>query len=555
MTRRERRLFGEYDPIWISRFERGAVVLTFLCILAGIVALVGRYTEIWWLASWVGGVPGVLVRPMQVFTAFALVGFGIAILLGLRGTPKTWAVSVSRVLALASGAMGLTVFLAQRGYVDVPAWLSGPPRFADTLRGESPGIPASNEGIVLLLLAVAIVLLSLRRRIPSLVGQGVAVLVGISGSVVAIAFAFGDLILVGFPFGTGRMSFSAAITVSVMAAAILLVRPGVGFMAPLASPWSGGNLLRRLLPFVLVLPPAAAALLAAELEGGGPRTRALLSVGLSILLGAGLLATAYSFNRAGLSVQAAGDLSDRALLAVQKDAALQDELRGLLVRDLPDSGGVVDFAVRYRPAEGWLAGDAAVVQRLDKSRVGVAIVDVAGHGSGRALTAFRISDLVLHSMKAGMSPSRAVGSVLWALENHDDMATAVVAEVDTTNGALRYVVAGHPPVLIRRHDATVEHLEATGPLLFSGIGQEWDEGLAVLAPQDTLVVYTDGVADPQEAKHASVATVTDLTAAVRRFSSGSVEDLAEWCLAEASGRARGQLRDDATVVVLRRNGQ
>lgn len=555
MTRRERRLFGEYDPIWVARFERAAIVLVFLCILAGLLAMVGRYTETWWLASWAGGVPGVFIRPMQVFTAFALVGLGVAVILGLRGTPGPWAVGVARTVALASGAVGLTVFLAQRGLVDVPSWLSGPSRLADTSRGEAVGIPASNEGIMLVLLGVAIVLVSLRRRVTSLLGQAVAVLAAVIGGVVAIAFGFGDTFLVGFPFGTGRMSFSAAITAVAMAGAILLVRPDTGFVAPLTSPWSGGHLLRRILPFVLVLPPAAVALMATELDRlDRPRILAWVSVGASVFLGAGLLGSAASVNRARLSVQAAGDLSDRALLAVREDAALQDELRGLLVRDLPDGSGEVEFAVRYRPAEGWLAGDAAVVQRLDGSRIGVAIIDVAGHGPARALTAFRISDLVLHSMKSGMSPSRAVASVLWALESGDDMATAVVAEVDAATGALRYVVAGHPPVLIRRQDSTVEQLAATGPLLFSGIDQEWDEGLAVLAPEDSLVVYTDGVADPQEAKHAAVASVTDLTTAVRRFGNGSVEELAEWCLAEASGRARGQLKDDATVVVMRRNG-
>lgn len=551
-TTAERRLFGEFDPLWVSRFERTATLLTVASVLAAILALVGRQTEVWRLATWVGG-PA--VRPMQVLTALAFIGFGIAVMLGLRGTPRPWAVWVARTLILASGAAGVLVVLARHsGRFTVPQWLRGSVQFADIAGGEFAGIPATNEGIVLVILAVAVLLLSFRRQVASVIGQAMAVIVATIGGVVAVAFFYGDPSLAGFPFGTGRMAFSAAATASMMAVAVLLSHPESGFVAPLTSPWSGGILLRRLLPLVLVVPPAAVALMLTGLGGEQERPRLLawLAVVASVLLGIGLLTTASSVNRAGRSIEAAHDLSDRALSTVKHNAELADELRGLLVRNLDEHSGALEFAVRYRPAEGLLAGDAAVIQPLDGSRVGLAVVDVAGHGRVPAVTALRVSDLVLHSMLGGMAPSRAIESVMWVVASNKDMATAVVAEVDSVSGALRYVVAGHPPVLIHRSDGTVEQLEPTGPLLFAGLDGGWNERLAVMQPGDTLVVYTDGVADPQESEHAGAATVANLTEAVRRFHTGDVDELAELCLNEASGRARGRLRDDATVAVIRR---
>lgn len=535
----------------MSRFERAASLLALAGAAAGVLALIGRYTEVWRLATWVGG-PA--VRPMQVFTAVSFVGFGTAILLGLRAKPRPWMQWLARALAVASGAVAFTAWLAQRGLLAMPSRLRGAFWFPDVSLGEEVGVPAINEGVVLVLLAVSVVVLTVRRPWFAVIGQAVAVAVATIGGVVAVAFFYGDTTLAGFPFGARRMAFSAALTASLLAIAAILSRPESGFMAPLSSPWSGGILLRRLLPFVLVLPPAAVALMLTGLSGAQrPRLLAWLAVVVSVLLGVGLMATAASVNRAGRSLQAAHDLSDRALSTVKHNAELADELRGLLVRGPEEPVDGLEIAIAYRPAEGWLAGDAAVVEPLDSSRLGMAIVDVAGHGSSRALTAFRISELLCHSMRGGMAPARALESVMWAVEGDGDMATAVVAEVDGSTGAMRYVVAGHPPVLIDRSDGTMERLEATGPVLFTGQEGNWAEGLVSLLAEDTLVVYTDGVADPQEAKDAGVATVHDLTGALARFPAGGVDELAEWCLNEATGRARGVLRDDATVVVIRRS--
>jgi PAS domain S-box-containing protein len=75
-----------------------------------------------------------------------------------------------------------------------------------------------------------------------------------------------------------------------------------------------------------------------------------------------------------------------------------------------------------------------------------------------------------------------------------DHATACLAILDTETGELEYAIAGHPPPLIRRWDGGVEVLDAPRGLLL-GVVPDIDVrvGHAVLAPTESLVVYTDGL--------------------------------------------------------------
>jgi sigma-B regulation protein RsbU (phosphoserine phosphatase) len=75
-----------------------------------------------------------------------------------------------------------------------------------------------------------------------------------------------------------------------------------------------------------------------------------------------------------------------------------------------------------------------------------------------------------------------------------------MVELDTATGGVRYVGAGHVDTLILRVSGDVLRLSSTGtPLGLMPPGLPYDEREACLNPGDTLVLFSDGVPDAQDA--------------------------------------------------------
>lgn len=540
-----RRLYGEVDPFWRRRLGVVAEAAAFVVMAGGLLALVGRLLEIPVLTQWV---PDRLVRPMQPMTAVLFV-LGAVALLGLLVRPGPTARKVGYVAAALLAAGSVAIIVANLADAHFPLWLQTSTTVEDVLGGEVAARPSLNEGLVLLASAGAMILLASRTVAAHIAGQLLAIATAMVGAMVVVAFAYGDDSLRGFPIGTGRMAISAALLTIVFNGAIVVARPSLGIMAPTISPWPGGIVLRRLLPFVLVAPPAAVALvLAAATPATQPRWFAAAAVVGSGVLMAALFATAAAVSAATRRLAEAEDLADRATLAVTREAAI---VESLLTRLAGFESGVdgLDVAVRFRPAEGWLAGDAVSTVRLDSDRMAGVVVDVVGHGAEPAVAAVRLSDALQHSLRQGLGPARAIADARWVLEGTDLMASVAIAEVDSGSGLVIYANAGGPPVLHRTRDQ-VGRYESTGPVMLGDGTGEWEEGKAVLEEGETLLLYSDGLADPTNPEGVALATVEDLCQVLQRCPYLDAERVADWCLEESLGRAEGNPRDDATLVVV-----
>lgn len=55
--------------------------------------------------------------------------------------------------------------------------------------------------------------------------------------------------------------------------------------------------------------------------------------------------------------------------------------------------------------------------------------------------------------------------------------------------------AGHPPPLIIRDDGRIREFGSPGPLLGGWEGSTWEDRIVAVAPDETLLMYTDGVTD------------------------------------------------------------
>lgn len=122
------------------------------------------------------------------------------------------------------------------------------------------------------------------------------------------------------------------------------------------------------------------------------------------------------------------------------------------------------------------------------------IGDVSGHGLGAALYTTMAHVLVQQQLRAGaaLDPAfRSLNEGLYHTQSGRFM-TAALIEVEPVTGALRYVSAGHNPLLLVSSGA-VRWLDSSGLPLGIVESGEWPEVAdLVLAPGDCLVLYTDG---------------------------------------------------------------
>jgi serine phosphatase RsbU (regulator of sigma subunit) len=136
------------------------------------------------------------------------------------------------------------------------------------------------------------------------------------------------------------------------------------------------------------------------------------------------------------------------------------------------------------------------------TRTGIVIADVADKGVPSALFMALCRTLVRTAAMDGRSPDLAINranDLILADARSDLFVTLFYAILRPNSGNVAYVNAGHmPPLLVRSADGAVEELRTHGMAL--GVLSDIQlEGQTVqLAPDDILVMYTDGVIEAQD---------------------------------------------------------
>jgi sigma-B regulation protein RsbU (phosphoserine phosphatase) len=136
---------------------------------------------------------------------------------------------------------------------------------------------------------------------------------------------------------------------------------------------------------------------------------------------------------------------------------------------------------------------------VDEDHLCFLIGDVSDKGVPAALFMARTKTLI-KSLAAGRGrPSEILKAANRELSvNNDSMmfVTAVCGSLQVSTGKVCYTNAGHNPPLVIGHDREVRFLEGTGDTAL-GIDEdlEFHEAELVLAPGDTVLLYTDGVTE------------------------------------------------------------
>jgi serine phosphatase RsbU (regulator of sigma subunit) len=223
-------------------------------------------------------------------------------------------------------------------------------------------------------------------------------------------------------------------------------------------------------------------------------------------------------------------------------AALQDAI-------LPAEITTPRWHTRYRPAQAGLAvgGDWYDVVELGAGRVGLVVGDCVGHGLHAAAVMGQLRSAARALLLQDLAPSAVLdgldafaGTLAGA-----ETATVLVAVVEP-DGRLAYAAAGHPwPLVVRPGHARFLTEGRGAPLTHADVPRR--TASAVLAPEDLLVLYTDGLVERREERlSVGLARLREVTAALAL---DGPEQLADALLATLLGGREQQ--DDVAIAVFR----
>ncbi|HEX6287292.1 MAG TPA: PP2C family protein-serine/threonine phosphatase [Acidimicrobiia bacterium] len=516
------------DPKVERRLASAGRMFRWLAVVVAVIAMLGLvYLP---LADVPPGPELLRETPRGSAIALGVLSFG-ALIAG--GTSTTVNVAWRRLgLVMCLGAAGFGVFI-------IYAFLAG----LTDIWGPGVAIPAFSVGVILVVLGVAVPLNVSRVDWHVIAGQACALLVFSLTMSIFLGYAYGDP-SVGRLFLQPPISFQASVISVLLAVGIFLMRPAAGLLSTASSPGAGGRLLRWFGPLVLLTPGLI--LLITEFVPPTERVDvvAFISVGFGLLLLILLSLFVRALDQTAIEAATAAAQAERARTGLKQEAPVVSGMTEMLhLVDLDDVEGW-DVATRYRPGSGAVAGDTSAVQILPDGSVGAVLVDLTGHGADPAVWAIRIRDLLVQSLIAGAAPTQALGMVGWAVPE-DLLASAIVIKLDPETGWVLLSSAGHPPAIVVSEQEAVMK-SPTGPLLYLEHASLYEEHEFELGVGDTLVAFSDGIADVQRTVNAR--TEPELLADLLLSEGGVATRTADLVL----GFADPEPADDQTVVVLRR---
>ncbi|MFJ3224560.1 SpoIIE family protein phosphatase [Streptomyces sp. NPDC086783] len=255
----------------------------------------------------------------------------------------------------------------------------------------------------------------------------------------------------------------------------------------------------------------------------------------------------------GMMAGLLGAAVERVALSAEQRGVAQFLQRFLLPSQLPDLPRLAT-AARYRAADGTakVGGDWFDVFRTADDRAVLIVGDVEGHAMESAAVMGQVRTAMASYAIEGHRPPAVIdrtGRVLAALGT-DLTVTCCVVALDTSDGTAEVALAGHPAPLVRRHDGTLETLEAPANVpLGVPTAHTYQGSEHVLQAGSVLMLYTNGlVAAPTSGPEACAQAL--LGSGDR--SASDLEDLADKVVSDL--RSPEQRRDDAALLLARYDG-
>lgn len=208
-----------------------------------------------------------------------------------------------------------------------------------------------------------------------------------------------------------------------------------------------------------------------------------------------------------------------------------------------------------RPARE-VGGDFYDFYRLDSNHIAVLIGDVSGKGVPSAMFMMVARVLIKSIIYTGATVDAAFNFAnreLASRNKQEMFVTAWLGILDLATGHLEFTNAGHNPPIIRHADGTAEFLHVKPNFILAGFSSTtYRRNETSLAPDDTLILYTDGVTEARSRDNALYGDDRLLSTA-RALPHRDAPALSRQLLAAVDAFADGaEQADDITIVALHR---
>ena len=238
----------------VAAFELVSIVAGLLSAVIGVLVLIGWWRDINALRTII---PGLI--PTIPNTAVAAILGGLAVLSAVRAERDARFNTVTLWLAAALTVLG-TLFVIERALtVDLGIDLL---LFGDSVKGwegTSPGRPAINSAVVMMVDGLALLLLDVKTERDRRPSEGLSAVGAVIAFIAIVGYMYGVRGLYSFGPRTG-MALLTAITLCILSVGILFVRPSQGAVSYIAVADPSGAMVRRLIPAALIVPIGLGAL-------------------------------------------------------------------------------------------------------------------------------------------------------------------------------------------------------------------------------------------------------------------------------------------------------
>jgi len=199
-----------------------------------------------------------------------------------------------------------------------------------------------------------------------------------------------------------------------------------------------------------------------------------------------------------------------------------------------------------------VGGDYFDVFPVSDDQIGVLIADVSGKGLGAALVTTMLQG-ALSGLSMGTNPVKIFNNFNRFLCKQAEVGRylTMFLGVITRDGALEYIKAGHPsPLLLRGGKVSELYTEGSFPVGLIAEA-EFTSARMQLEPNDTLVLFSDGVTEAENPEH-ELFEVSGLCNALIGQEAAPIEALEESVLQSVRTFAReANQSDDITLLVVR----
>ena len=211
-------------------------------------------------------------------------------------------------------------------------------------------------------------------------------------------------------------------------------------------------------------------------------------------------------------------------------------------------------------AEQAAGGDWFEAVRWD-GRVVAVVGDVVGHGAEASAVMGQLRAVLVEFLLDGDDLATAMARLerFAGRVSGARGATVCLALIDPAERTLRYVCAGHPPPLVVAADGSTRYLPAPGGGPLSLAGPPPRVGTATLAPDELLLMFSDGLVERSgQDQSVGLAELADVASSAVRL------DVPSLRAADATDRVaeltvermtRQGYQDDVTLLALRLTGE